>query len=106
MKLTSIALASALAMTGTVALAQSGGGSADGSSAAGGVATGRYMNDRAPDGVTGSAREGRDMNRGTVGANGSPSAGGPNGSPGGPTSLSGTGSSQFGGSLPGGANGR
>jgi hypothetical protein len=73
MKLATIALASALALSSTVALAQTG------------------------------HKSGVKVHHRTVGAMPRQAIdyGNPNGDPDGPTTLSGTGSSQFGGSLPG-----
>jgi hypothetical protein len=96
MKLTTIALAGALALSSTLAFAQMGGGNGEGATlpersgaavnAQGGVVEpGRYMEHR----TTG-------MSRGTR-----MDSGNPNGDADGPTSLSGTGSSQFGGSVSG-----
>jgi hypothetical protein len=72
MKLTTMALASALALSSTVALAQTG------------------------------HRSGVKVHHSTAGmVQIHPNYGNPNGNPDGPTTLSGTGSSQFGGSSPG-----
>jgi hypothetical protein len=77
MKLTTIVLASALALSSTIALAQSGSGFRSGV--------------KAHHSTSGMGRmQQRSMNYGN-----------PNGTAGGPTTLSGTGSSQFGGSSPG-----
>ena len=102
MKLSTIALAGALAMTSTFALAQAGGAGSGGAAAipeTSGPATnaqGGVINDRGSinRGTTG-------MGSGSARVNGRMDSGNPNGDPGGPTSLSGTGSSQFGGSVPG-----
>jgi hypothetical protein len=76
-KLTTIALASAFALPSTLALAQTGSGHRPGV--------------KAHHRTVGMGRmPGRSMNYGN-----------PNGTAGGPTTLSGTGSSQFGGSSPG-----
>jgi hypothetical protein len=97
MKLKTIALATAFALSSTFALAQAGG--ANGAGAAlpensgaavngqGGVVGNGPMDHR----TTGMNRENRPMDSGN-----------PNGDPGGPTTLSGTGSSRYGGvSSPG-----
>jgi hypothetical protein len=73
MKLTTIALAAAFALTSTIALAQ----------------TGHRSGVKARHNTVGTM-QGRPMNHGN-----------PNGTADGPTTLSGTGSSQFGGSSPG-----
>ena len=107
MKITTIALTTALALSSTFALAQAGAGSGstlpEKSGAAvnggGGVVgeTGKPSNDAAMQknmGTTGSGRA-------------DPNGGNPNGTAGGPTSLSGTGSSQYGGNgTAGTTNGR
>jgi len=101
MKFSTIALAGALAITSsTFALAQAGGANAGGAAmpensgpatnAQGDVVNRGSMNR----GTTG-------MGSGSMGTNRRMDSGNPNGDPGGPTSLSGTGSSQFGGSVPG-----
>lgn len=99
MKLTTIALASAFALSGTFAFAQNGtaGGptslSGTGSSTSGGNSAGPVP---AGPGAWGP------VSGGTTGrAVGNQPCDNPNGCPGGPTSLSGTGSSQFGGSSSG-----
>jgi hypothetical protein len=74
MKLTTLALASAFALSSTLALAY----------------THQRSGVRTHHGTVGMSRTHRHTN-----------AGNPNGTPGGATSLSGTGSSQFGGSSPG-----
>jgi hypothetical protein len=96
MKLTTIALAGALAMYSTFAFAQMGGGNGEGATlpersgaavnAQGGIFEPGYMEHR----TTGMGRGARRMDSGN-----------PNGDADGPTSLSGTGSSQFGGSVAG-----
>jgi hypothetical protein len=78
MKLTTIALASAFALSSTFALAQTDSGHRSGAKAARHSSAGM---DR--------------MHRNSM------NSGNPNGTPGGPTSLSGTGFSQYGGSSPG-----
>jgi hypothetical protein len=90
MKLTTIVLASAFALSGTFAFAQAGGpnGTAGGPTSLSG--TGPSTSGSVSGGTTGSAV-------------GNQPCDSPNGCPGGPTSLSGTGSSQFGGSTPGGS---
>ena len=95
MRLSALALAGALAMTGSLAFAQAGGGNASGAAvpetsgaavnAQGGVVRSGSMEHR----TTG-------MNRGAVRARGST----PSGNPDGPASLSGSGPSTFGGNSP------
>jgi hypothetical protein len=104
MKLTTIALASAFALSGTLAFAQAGGanGTAGGPTSLSGTGTSTMGGDTAGAvGRSGPAASGS-MSGGTTGsAAGNQPCDNPNGCPGGPTSLSGTGSSQFGGSSPG-----
>lgn len=85
MRISTIALATAFALSGTVALAQDAGGT--------GVRDTRHHKShvKAHHTTVGMSRIHR---RAT-------NSGNPNGTAGGPTSLSGTGSSQFGGSSPG-----
>jgi hypothetical protein len=104
MKLTTIALASAFAMSGTFAFAQSGNpnGTAGGPTSLSG--TGPSTSGGSTPGAvdSGGPAVGGPMGGITTGsAAGSQPCDNPNGCPGGPTSLSGTGSSQFGGSTPG-----
>jgi hypothetical protein len=109
MKFTAIVLASAFAVSGTFALAQGGnpngtaGGptslSGTGPSTSGGDSPGA-VGSSGP--AAGGSMTGGSMGGGTTGsAVGNQPCDNPNGCPGGPTSLSGTGSSQFGGSSPG-----
>jgi hypothetical protein len=104
MKLTTIALASAFALSGTFAFAQAGGpnGTAGGPTSLSGTGPSTSGGD-SPGAVGRNApAAGGSMSRGTTGsAAGYQPCDNPNGCPGGPTSLSGTGSSQFGGSTPG-----
>jgi hypothetical protein len=105
MKLTTIALASAFALSGTFAFAQAGGpnGTAGGPTSLSG--TGPSTSGGDSPGAVGrnTPAAGGSMSGGTTGsAVGNQPCDSPNGCPGGPTSLSGTGSSQFGGSTPGG----
>ena len=106
MKLATILLASAFALSGTFAFAQAGGanGTAAGPTTLSGTGTSAMGGDTAG-AVSGSVpAAGGSMSGGTTGsAAGNQPCGNPNGCPGGPTSLSGTGSSQFGGSTPGNA---
>jgi hypothetical protein len=105
MKLATILLASAFALSGTFAFAQAGGanGTAGGPTTLSGTGTSTMGGDTAgavnrsgPSPTTGGSISG-----GTTGNAAGNQDCGPNGCPGGPTSLSGTGSSQFGGSSPG-----
>ena len=104
MKLTTIALASAFALSGTFAFAQAGGpnGTAGGPTSLSGTGPSTSGGD-SPGAVGRSGpAAGGSMSGGTTGsAAGNHPCDNPNGCPGGPTSLSGTGSSQFGGSTPG-----
>ena len=106
MKLATILLASAFALSGTFAFAQAGGanGTAAGPTTLSGTGTSAMGGDTAG-AVSGSVpAAGGSVSGGTTGsAAGNQPCGNPNGCPGGPTSLSGTGSSQFGGSTPGNA---
>jgi hypothetical protein len=95
MKVSTIALAGAVALTSTFAVAQSSGGAASGVSTSGAPAAADRNSAMTPNGAamigtgpgtTGTARSG---------------TGGPNGSAKGSTSLSGTGSSKAGGDTPG-----
>jgi hypothetical protein len=79
MKIGTIALATAFGLSGTVALAQDAG-----------------VKPHAKHHTSHASKH-----SGTVGMRRSTNSGNPNGTAGGPTSLSGTGSSQFGGSSPG-----
>ena len=104
MKLTTILLASAFAVSGTFAFAQSGNpnGTAGGPTSLSG--TGPSTSGGSSPGAVGSSgpAQGGPMGDTTTGsAVGNQPCDNPNGCPGGPTSLSGTGSSQFGGSSPG-----
>jgi hypothetical protein len=108
MKLTTIALASVFALSGTFAFAQAGGpdGTAGGPTSLSGTGPSTSGGDSpgavGRNGPAGPAAGGS-MSGGTTGsAAGNQPCDNPNGCPGGPTSLSGTGSSQFGGSTPGG----
>ena len=104
MKLATIALTSAFALSGTFAFAQAGGpnGTAGGPTSLSGTGPSTSGGD-SPGAVGRNApAAGGSMSGGTTGsAAGSQPCDNPNGCPGGPTSLSGTGSSQFGGSSPG-----
>jgi hypothetical protein len=100
MKLNVIAVTAALAMTPSLALAQAGSGSGatvpekSGTSVNGGAA------------ATGTVENGR-MHETTGRSTRDPNGGNPNGTAGGPTSLSGTGSSEYGGNgTAGTTNGR
>jgi hypothetical protein len=104
MKLATILLASAFALSGTFAFAQASGsnGTAAGPTTLSGTGTSAMGGDTA--GAVGGSGPavGGPMSGGTMGsAAGNQPCANPNGCPGGPTSLSGTGSSQFGGSSPG-----
>ena len=101
MKLTTIALASAFALSGTFAFAKAGGpnGAAGGPTSLSGTGPSTSGGD-SPGAVGRGGPPGPAAGGSTVGA-GNVSCDNPNGCPGGPTSLSGTGSSQFGGSTPG-----
>jgi hypothetical protein len=103
MRLTTIVLASAFALSGTFALAQGANGTAGGPTSLSGTGTSTMGGDTAGAvGSSGPTAAGGSMSGGTTGsASGNPGYGNPNGTAGGPTSLSGTGSSQFGGSSPG-----
>ena len=106
MRLTTILLASAFAVSGTFAFAQAGGpnGTAGGPTSLSG--TGPSTSGGSTPGAVGSSgpAQGGPMGGTTTGsAAGNQPCDNPNGCPGGPTSLSGTGSSQFGGSSPGAA---
>jgi hypothetical protein len=107
MKLTTIALASSFALSGTFAFAQAGGpnGTAGGPTSLSGTGPSTSGGD-SPGAVDRNApagpAAGGAMSGSTTGsAAGNQPCDSPNGCPGGPTSLSGTGSSQFGGSSPG-----
>ena len=102
MKFKSILLAAALTMSSSFAFAQMGG--ANGSGAANVPETsGPAVNGGGA--VVGNSHNG--MTTGTGGMGRDPNGGNPNGSAGGPTSLSGTGSSQYGGNgTAGTTNGR
>ena len=96
MKLLTMALAGALAMSSSFAFAQMGGGNGEGATLPerSGAAT------NAQGGIVGSGS----MDHRTTGMSSGTrrmESGNPNGNADGPTSLSGTGSSQFGGSNPG-----
>ena len=104
MKLTRIVLASAFVVSGTFAFAQGGNpnGTAGGSTSLSG--TGPSTSGGDTPGAVGSSgpAAGGAMSGGITGsAAGNQPCDSPNGCPGGPTSLSGTGSSQYGGSSPG-----
>jgi hypothetical protein len=107
MKLTTMALASAFVLSGTFAFAQAGGpnGTAGGPTSLSG--TGPSTSGGDSPGAVGrnvpaGPAAGGSMSGGTTGsAAGNQPCDNPNGCPGGPSSLSGTGSSQFGGSSPG-----
>jgi hypothetical protein len=104
MKLTTIVLASAFVVSGTFAFAQGGNpnGTAGGPTSLSG--TGPSTSGGDTPGAVGSSgpAAGGSMSGGTTGsAAGNQPCDNPNGCPGGPTSLSGTGSSQYGGSSPG-----
>jgi hypothetical protein len=105
MKPATILLASAFALSGTFAFAQAGGanGTAGGPTTLSGTGTSAMGGDRAG-AVSGSGpATGGSMSGGTSGsAVGNQPCDNPNGCPNGATSLSGTGSSQFGGSTSGG----
>ena len=105
MKLTTIALASAFALSGSFAFAQSSNGTAGGATTLSGTGSSSMGGDTAGAvGRNGPSSAGGSMSGGTTGsAAGNQPCDNPNGCPNGPTSLSGTGSSQFGGSTPGGA---
>jgi hypothetical protein len=104
MKPATILLASAFALSGTFAFAQAGGanGTAGGPTTLSGTGTSAMGGDRAG-AVSGSGpAAGGSMSGGTSGsAVGNQPCDNPNGCPNGATSLSGTGSSQFGGSTSG-----
>ena len=110
MKLSTIALAGALSLTSTFALAQMGG--ANGSGANLPETSGSAVNGGGA--VVGTKHNG--MHSGThsgmsgttgMGSGRDPNGGNPNGTAGGPTSLSGTGSSEYGGNgTAGTTNGR
>jgi hypothetical protein len=103
MKLATILLASAFALSSTFAFAQSSNGSAGGPTTLSGIGTSTMGGDTA--GAVGRNRPaaGGSMSGGTTGAAaGNQPCDNPNGCPSGATSLSGTGSSQFGGSTSGG----
>lgn len=105
MKISTIALAGAISLTSTFAFAQMGGANGNGANVpeySGTPRTGQGYAVR-----PGYDDEHRTAGMGNGAARRLPDDGGPNGYPDGPTSLSGTGSSQYGGrGSPGAANGR
>jgi hypothetical protein len=104
MKLATILLASAFALSGTSAFSQAGGanGTAGGPTTLSGTGTSTMGGDTAGAVPSNPPPAGGSMSGGTTGsATGNQGYGNPNGTAGGPTSLSGTGSSQFGGSVSG-----
>jgi hypothetical protein len=107
MKLTTIALASAFALSGTFAFAQAGNqdcgpnGCPGGPTSLSGTGPSTYGGSSAGAVGNNAPAPGGSMGGGTTGSAAGNQDCGPNGCPGGPTSLSGTGSSQFGGSTPG-----
>jgi hypothetical protein len=102
MKFTTIALAAAFALSGTFAFAQSSNGTAGGGTTLSGTGTSSMGGDTAGAVGRNGPVAGGSMGGGTTGsAAGNQPCDNPNGCPNGATSLSGTGSSQFGGSSPG-----
>jgi hypothetical protein len=102
MKLATIVLASAFVVSGTFAFAQSGNpnGTAGGPTTLSGTGPSTFGGDSPGAFGKSGPTAGGSMSGGTTGS-AAGSCDGPNGCPGGPTSLSGTGSSQYGGSSPG-----
>jgi hypothetical protein len=104
MKLTTIAVALTFAVSATSALAQGGNpnGTPGGPSSLSGTGPSTYGGDTPGAAGSGAPNAGGPIGGATTGsAAGNQPCDNPNGCPGGPTSLSGTGSSQYGGSSPG-----